>query len=93
VSVWLICATCPDGFIVRWNAIRLLLRSIDTLLLASIRVEVISWLSDALVLAGRDELLGVATAATAVGVLVVVRGAAAHAEHPEETTADAECGC
>jgi hypothetical protein len=69
-----------------------LLRRIDTLLLTSIGVYVIR-LSNALVCASRDELLGITCTAAAVGMLVVVSGAAAHAEHPEETTADAERGC
>lgn len=91
MGIRLVSTITPHRLVVRWHS-KLFLRLIDTLLLASIRVEVIR-LPNALVCASRDELLSVTSATAAVGVLVVVSGAAAHAEHPEETTADAERGC
>src|SRR5450756_1338691 len=80
MSVRLVSTISPDGLVVvvRWG--------IDTLLLASVRVEMISWLSDTLVVASGDELLAITGTALAVGALVVVRSATTHAEHPEETT-------
>ncbi len=87
MSVRLISTISPDGLVL------VVRRSINTLLLASVWVEMISWLSNTLVMAGRNDLLGVPGAAAAVRALVVIRSAATHAEHPEETSANAERGC
>ena len=87
VSIRLIGTVSPDGLVVVMRG------SINTLLLASVGVEMISRLSNTLVVAGWDELLAVTGTTLAVGALVVVGSATAHAEHPEEATADAECGC